>query len=137
MRHVLKSIDKFEQNSYEAVALFAVYICLQDGKLSDQEASELFMQSDVMKNFYFECYGEICDLDIEQVTFNLRNSLEKKKNFLEKKSSKEEIKFFNNIITDNKLRDLALLISKLAASKDGFHKLEENKWNFWFKNWLN
>ena len=46
----MKSIDKFEQNSYEAVALFAVYICLQDGKLSDQEASELFMQSDVMKN---------------------------------------------------------------------------------------
>ncbi|URQ64464.1 hypothetical protein M9B42_01190 [SAR86 cluster bacterium] len=133
----MKNINNITQNSYEAIALFVVYICYQDRKLSDQELSELFLQSDVMKNFYFECYGEICDLDIEEVTFSLKNFIEIKENYFGKKTSNEEVKFFNNIITDNKLRDFALLISKLAASKDGLHKLEENKWNFWFKHWLN
>ena len=132
----MKNINEIENNSYEAIVLFAVYICYQDGKVSDEEASELFLQSDVMKNFYFECYGEICDLDIEGVTVDMRNLLNQNESFFAKKPNKEELKFFNNLITDNKLRDLALLTSKLAASQDEFHILEQNKWNFWHKSWL-
>ena len=47
----MKNINEIENNSFEAVVLFAVYICYQDGKVSDEEASELFLQSDVMKTF--------------------------------------------------------------------------------------
>ena len=132
----MKNINEIENNSYEAVVLFAVYICYQDGKVSDEEASELFLQSDVMKNFYFECYGEVCDLDIEETTIKIRDFLASEESFFSPKPTNNEIKFFNNLISDNKLRDIALLISKLAASNDEFVPSEESKWQFWYSKWV-
>ena len=55
------NIDK---NSFEAINLFVIYICFQDGKVSKEEASEIVLESSILKHYYFECYGEICDLDM-------------------------------------------------------------------------
>ena len=129
-------MNNISPNSYEAIVLFVVYICFQDGKVSDEEASELFLQSNIIKNFYFECFGEVCDLDIEQITLSMRNFVEKKFKNFEQDPSPDEIKFFNNLITDMKLRDMVLVVSKLSASRDSFHRLEEKKWNFWHKHWI-
>ena len=63
------NIDK---NSFEAINLFVIYICFQDGKVSKEEASEIVLESSILKHYYFECYGEICDLDMESVSVEMR-----------------------------------------------------------------
>mgnify|MGYP001446535464 CR=1 FL=1 len=46
-----------------------------------------------------------------------------------------EQKTFSKLITDPKIRDIALLISRHAASADGFHKNESHKFKYWSRQW--
>ena len=128
-------MNNIEKNSFEAINLFVIYICFQDGVVSEEEASEIVLESSILKHYYFECYGEICDLDMESVSVEMQNMLTKKFKTFTEKTSELEIQFFDNLIFDFRLRDIALMAAKLSASKDGLHKLEESKWNFWFKRW--
>ena len=68
-------MDKIENNSFEAINLFVIYICFQDGKVSEEEAGEIALDSSILKHFYFECYGEVCDLDLEKVSAQMQNFL--------------------------------------------------------------
>tara|TARA_Y100000992_G_scaffold302687_1_gene278387 strand:+ start:8355 stop:8750 length:396 start_codon:yes stop_codon:yes gene_type:complete len=126
------NIDK---NSFEAINLFVIYICFQDGKVSKEEASEIVLESSILKHYYFECYGEICDLDMESVSVEMQNMLTKKFKTFTKKPTELEIEFFDDLISDFRLRDIALMAAKLSASKDGLHEMEESKWNFWLDRW--
>ncbi len=129
-------MDKIENNSFEAINLFVIYICFQDGKVSEEEAGEIALDSSILKHFYFECYGEVCDLDLEKVSAQMQNFLTVKFKSFTVEPSKEEILYFDSLISDFRLRDIALMAAKLSASKDGLHKLEESKWNFWFNKWI-
>lgn len=128
-------MNKIEQDSFEAINLFVIYICFQDGIVSKEEASEIALESTILKHYYFECYGEICDLDIESVSFEMQHMLSKKFKIFSENATEEEVNYFDTLISDYKLRDLALMAAKLSASKDGLHKLEETKWNFWLQRW--
>jgi len=128
-------MNKIENNSFEAINLFVIYICFQDGVISEEEASEIVLESSILKHYYFECYGEICDLDMEEVSIQMRQILTSKFNTFKKNPSDDEISYFDLLISDFRLRDIALMAAKLSASKDGFHELEESKWNFWLTRW--
>ena len=128
-------MNNIDKNSFEAINLFVIYICFQDGVVSKEEASEIVLESSILKHYYFECYGEICDLDMESVSVEMQNMLTKKFEAFTEKTSELEIQFFDDLISDFRLRDIALMAAKLSASKDGLQKLEESKWNFWFKRW--
>ena len=47
-------MKKIEPNSLEAVVLFALYVCSQDGKISDEELKELSAELPVLKKLYFD-----------------------------------------------------------------------------------
>lgn len=128
-------MNKIENNSFEAINLFVIYICFQDGVVSEEEASEIVLESSILKHYYFECYGEICDLDMEEVSIQMQQMLTSKFDIFTEKPSKDEVTYFDSLISDFRLRDIALMAAKLSASKDGFHKLEESKWNFWLTRW--
>jgi hypothetical protein len=128
-------MNNIEKNSFEAINLFVIYICFQDGLVSKEEASELVLESSILKHYYFECYGEICDLDMEDISIQMQQILTSRFDTFTEKPSKNEIEYFDLLISDYRLRDIALMAAKLSASKDGFHKVEESKWNFWLKRW--
>ena len=128
-------MNKIEYDSFEAINLFVIYICLQDGEVSDEEASEIVLESTILKHYYFQCYGEICDLDMEEVSIQMKRMLTSRFRSFTKIPSEDEIKYFDTLISDFKLRDIALMAAKLSASKDGFHELEESRWNFWLQRW--
>jgi len=128
-------MNNIEKNSFEAINLFVIYICFQDGVVSKEEASEIVLESSILKHYYFECYGEICDLDMEEVSIKMQQMLTSKFDTFTKVPSDDEIDYFDLLISDFRLRDIALMAAKLSASKDGFHELEEGKWNFWLKKW--
>tara|TARA_B100000427_G_scaffold327875_1_gene339634 strand:+ start:776 stop:1168 length:393 start_codon:yes stop_codon:yes gene_type:complete len=129
-------MDKIENNSFEAINLFVIYICFQDGEVSKEEAGEIALDSSILKHFYFECYGEVCDLDLEETSIQMQAFLLEKFNSFNEKLSDDEISYFDSLISDFRLRDIALMAAKLSASKDGFHKLEESKWKFWLDHWV-
>tara|TARA_Y100001935_G_C17260016_1_gene485830 strand:- start:864 stop:1256 length:393 start_codon:yes stop_codon:yes gene_type:complete len=129
-------MDSIDKNSFEAINLFVIYICFQDGVVSKEEASEIVLESSILKHYYFECYGEICDLDMEEISLEMQEHLISKFKFFDKNPSKKEISYFDNLISDMRLRDIALMSSKLAASKDGLDQAEEDKWNYWFNRWI-
>ena len=129
-------MDSIDKNSFEAINLFVIYICFQDGVVSKEEASEIVLESSILKHYYFECYGEICDLDMEEISLEMQEHLISKFKFFDKNPSKNEISYFDNLISDMRLRDIALMSSKLAASKDGLDQAEEDKWNYWFNRWI-
>ena len=60
-----------EPNSLEAVVLFILYICAQDGNISDEELNELAAELPVLKKLYFDFYGEFIDFDLNQVLADL------------------------------------------------------------------
>tara|TARA_B100000963_G_scaffold68359_1_gene56591 strand:+ start:95 stop:493 length:399 start_codon:yes stop_codon:yes gene_type:complete len=128
-------MNNIDKNSFEAINLFVIYICFQDGVVSKEEASEIVLESSILKHYYFECYGEICDLDMEEVSIKMQQMLTSKFDTFTKVPSDDEIDYFDLLISDFRLRDIALMAAKLSASKDGFHELEEGKWNFWLKKW--
>jgi len=129
-------MNKIQENSYEALTLFVIYICFQDGELSNEEVEELSSQSPILKNFYFQSYGELCDLDVGKVAIEMRQFLKNNFDQFQSKVSEKELDFFNGIISDPKLKNIALLAAKLSASKDGLHEIEQEKLDFWLNEWL-
>ena len=72
---------------------------------------------------------------MESVSVEMQNMLTKKFKTFTKKPTELEIEFFDDLISDFRLRDIALMAAKLSASKDGLHEMEESKWNFWLDRW--
>ena len=129
-------MQKIEPNSIEAVVLFILYICLQDGKISDKEVKELIVTLPIIQKMYLDIFGEYIHLELEEMidqTFDLL--LPKQKVFSGEKISDKEKDFFCNILTDHTTQDIALLASRTAASADGFHHFEHKKYQYWFNMW--
>ena len=46
-------MNNIEVNSVESVILFVLYICLQDGKISDEELNELAVEFPLLEKAIF------------------------------------------------------------------------------------
>ena len=124
-----------EPNSLEAVVLFTLYICAQDGKISDEELVELSAELPVLKKLYFDFYGEFIDFDLKQVLSDLYDLMQPISQLTKAKVTNEESTLIKSLLTDPKVQDVALLAARSAASIDSLHKQEEAKYNYWFKAW--
>ena len=60
-------MQKVEPNSIEAVVLFILYICLQDGKISDKEVKELIVTLPILQKMYLDIFGEYIHLELEEM----------------------------------------------------------------------
>ena len=128
-------MKKIEPNSLEAVVLFALYVCAQDGKISEEELKELSAELPILKKLYFDFYGEFIELNLDEVmesSYEVMHSLE---DLTSTKLTIKEEKLFKTLLTDPTVRDVALLIARGAASIDSLHKREEAKYNHWAKTW--
>ena len=128
-------MKKIETNSLEAVVLFALYVCAQDGKISEEELKELSAELPILKKLYFDFYGEFIDLNLDEVmesTYEVMHSLE---GLTSTKLTIKEEKLFKTLLTDPTVRDVALLIARGAASIDSLDRREEAKYNHWAKAW--
>ena len=124
-----------EPNSLEAVVLFTLYICAQDGNISDEELAELSAELPVLKKLYFDFYGEFIDFDLKQVLLDLYELMQPISQLTKAKVTNEESTLIKSLLTDPKVQDVALLAARSAASIDSLHKQEEAKYNYWFKAW--
>jgi len=124
-----------EPNSLEAVVLFTLYICAQDGNISDEELAELAAELPVLKKLYFDFYGEFIDFDLNQVLTDLYELMQPIKQLTSAKVTNEETTLIESLLTDPKVQDVSLLAARSAASIDTFHEKEEAKYNYWFKAW--
>ena len=124
-----------EPNSLEAVILFILYICAQDGNISDEELAELAAELPVLKKLYFDFYGEFIDFDLNQVLTDLYELMQPIKQLTSAKVTNEETTLIESLLTDPKVQDVSLLSARSAASIDMFHEKEEAKYNYWCKAW--
>ena len=124
-----------EPNSLEAVVLFTLYICAQDGNISDEELAELAAELPVLKKLYFDFYGEFIDFDLNQVLTDLYELRQPIKQLTTAKVTNEETTLIESLLTDPKVQDVSLLAARSAASIDMFHEKEEAKYNYWCKAW--
>ena len=124
-----------EPNSLEAVVLFTLYICAQDGNISDEELAELSAELPVLKKLYFDFYGEFIDFDLKQVLSDLYELMQPISQLTKAKVTNEESTLIESLLTDPKVQDVALLAARSAASIDSLQKQEEEKYNYWFKAW--
>ena len=124
-----------EPNSLEAVVLFALYVCAQDGKISKEELKELSAELPVLKKLYFDFYGEFIDFNLDEVMVSTYEAMHSLEDLTSSKLTVKEKKLFNTLLTDPKIRDVALLIARGAASIDSLHIKEEAKYNHWAKVW--
>ena len=128
-------MSKIEVNSVESVILFVLYICIQDGKISDEELNELALEFPLLEKLYFDIYGEYVHHDFQETVDQVINQLYPIDKFIGKKVSSFEKNIFNKLITDPKIQDIALLESRHAAAVDGFHAFECAKYDYWSKQW--
>ena len=128
--------EKIKPNSLESIILFAVYISAQDGRVSDEEIKELIVEAPLLRKLYLDIYGEYIDLDMLDLTARVVNLLEPRDHFTGDKISDKEQSLFENLITDPRIQDVALLVGRHMASADGFHSSESFKYDFWSKRWI-
>ena len=136
MQKVEPNSIEVEPNSIEAVVLFILYICLQDGKISDKEVKELIVTIPIIQKMYLDIFGEYIHLELEEVidqTFDLL--LPEQKELSGEKVSNREKDLFCNLLTDYTTQDIALLASRTAAGADGLHHFENRKFKYWSNRW--
>ena len=128
-------MNKIQPNSFEAVAMFVLYICYQDKDISVQEIDQLESDLDILKKLYLDIYGELLAFNFKESLIKISNILKTNNKFLSNKITNFEKQTFNKMLTDEKLRDLALLEAKHAAESDSFHPKEKDKFNQWLQIW--
>jgi len=126
---------KIQINSVESVIFFVLYICAQDGKISDAELNELALEFPLVEKLYFDIYGEYVHHDFMETVEQVIQNLSPIKKFLSPTITKFEKDIFSQLLTDPKIQDIALLESRHAAAADGFHEFECAKYEYWAKKW--
>ena len=129
-------MKKIKPNSLESIILFAVYVSAQDGTVSDEEIKELIIEAPLLRKLYLDIYGEYIDLDMLDLTAKVISLLEPRRQFTGQSISNKEKLLFENLITDPKAQDVALLIGRHMASADGFHSSESFKYDYWSERWM-
>jgi len=129
-------MKKVEPNSIEAVVLFILYICLQDGKITKKEVKELVVTAPVLQKMYLDIFGEFIHFDLQEIIDeNFDYLVNQKDTFSSIKITDKEQDLFNNLLTDEVTQDIALLASRNTASADGLHDFENNKYLYWANRW--
>ena len=128
-------MNNIQVNSVESVILFVLYICVQDGKISDEELNELALEFPLLEKLYFDIYGEYVHHDFQETVDSVIQKLNPVEKFTTKKISGFEKNIFDRLITDPKIQDIALIESRHAAAVDGFHAFECAKYDYWTKRW--
>ena len=59
---------KIQINSVESVIFFVLYICAQDGKISDAELNELALEFPLVEKLYFDKFEGELSTDAEEPT---------------------------------------------------------------------
>ena len=126
---------EIKENSLDALCLFSLYICIQDRVLSKSEITELFGNLPRLCEHYFHLYGEFSSFHLDEVLRLLNDYLIPSEKFATSKISTFEISFFDALITEQRIKHKAIQIAEDAASKDGLHRLEKSKLNYWKKRW--
>jgi len=127
---------KIIPNSVESIILFSIYISAQDGEVSKEEIKELLIEAPLLKKLYFDLYGEYMDLSMMSLIDEVISYLKSKEELAGSLVTEDEEDLFDNLITDPKVQDIALIIGRHIASADGFHSSESNKFKFWSKRWM-
>tara|TARA_Y100001935_G_C17279388_1_gene496600 strand:- start:318 stop:710 length:393 start_codon:yes stop_codon:yes gene_type:complete len=128
-------MKKIKPNSIDAVIFFALYICAQDSLIAEEEIEQIDIDFPMIQKLYFDIYGEFIEEDLKELIKEVSLNLLLKNKFINKNVSKLERETFSNLLSDPKLQDISLLFARHAASADGFHTLEEKKFNYWAKKW--
>ncbi len=128
-------MNNIEINSIESVIFFTLYICAQDDIIADEEISQLAAEIPILQKLYLDIYGELINEDLSLLIKDIIKKLNPREKFIGKQITEIEKNTFSRLITDPKIQDIALLISRHAASADGFHKNEGHKFNYWADTW--
>ena len=128
-------MNKIKPNSIEAVILFTLYICAQDSLIAEEELEQLSLEIPILQKLYFDIYGEFIEEDLQTIVKKMSKIILSEQKFTNKTISSKEKETFNNLLTDPKVQDISLLISRHAANADGFHKLENKKFTYWSHKW--
>jgi uncharacterized protein (DUF1015 family) len=128
-------MNKIEINSIESVIFFTLYICAQDEIIADEEIAQLAAEIPILQKLYLDIYGELINEDLSLLIKDIAKKLRPREKFIGKQITEIEKNTFSKLITDPKIQDIALLISRHAASADGFHKNEGHKFNYWSNAW--
>jgi len=131
----LNYMNKIEINSIESVIFFTLYICAQDEVIADEEIAQLAAEVPILQKLYLDIYGELINDDLSLLIKDIAKKLKPREKFIGKHVTQIEKDTFSQLLTDPKIQDIALLISRHAASADGFHKNESNKFDYWADIW--
>ena len=130
-----RSMNKIKPNSLESVIFFTLYICGQDNLVAKEELEQLSIEIPILQKLYLDIYGEYMNEDFEIVVKEISKQLSKVNYYAGKTITKSEKDIFSKLITDPKIQDISLIASRHAANADGFHRLESEKYNYWYKTW--
>ena len=89
----------------------------------------------ILQKLYLDIYGELINEDLSLLIKDIAKKLKPREKFVGKHITQIEKDTFSKLLTDPKIQDIALLISRHAASADGFHKNESNKFDYWADRW--
>jgi len=129
-------MNDFKPNSIEAVILFILYVCIQDGRISKEESKELIITAPLIQKMYLDIFGEYIMFDLELIISDILEELMKQSHLISgKKVKKEEKDLFSTLLTDHVIQDIALLASRTAAGADGLHDYENRKYQYWSQQW--
>tara|TARA_B100000029_G_scaffold419850_1_gene425485 strand:- start:566 stop:961 length:396 start_codon:yes stop_codon:yes gene_type:complete len=130
-------MNDLKPNSIEAVILFILYICIQDGRISEEESKELIITAPIIQKMYLHIFGEFIPFDLELIISDMLEKLIKEKALAAGKNVKKAEKdLFSKLLTDHATQDIALLASRSAAGADGLHPNENRKYQYWSEKWV-
>ena len=125
-------VEKFD--NFELLIFFALYIAKQD-HLSKVEYQTLIDDIPLIKNFYFENYGEYIHKDAIETIKKVESSMP---SFMfEENINSKEINLIKKLFLNKKIKSIALLLATHVAEADSLSSRENNKLIFWKKTFHN
>lgn len=126
---------KIQPDSIEALIFFVLYICAQDNDISDEEIESSINLAINIELNNFDLFLSHSSSEIKEFVKTNSRYILNKNEFLNKNISEKEKKAISGLFMDPEVINLALLVSRVAATKDGFHEKESHKFNKWSDYW--
>ena len=80
-------MKEIKPNSFEAVAIFVMYICYQDEEISIEEIDQFESDLDILKRLYLDMNAELIAYDFQKSLKKIITLLESDRQFLNTKLS--------------------------------------------------
>ena len=126
---------KIQPDSIEALIFFVLYICAQDKDISDEEMTSSINSAINIELNNFDLFRSHSSSEIKEFVKTNSRYILNKDDFLNKNISKKEKEAISGLFSDPNVINLALLVSRVAATEDGFHKKESHKFHKWSDYW--